>query len=110
MSNYSTGHEAEKRAAVYLQQHGFRIVAMNWKTRYCEIDIIAEKKATVHFVEVKYRRNSMQGSGLDYITSRKLKQMRFAAEMWVSQQQWNGAYQLAALSIDHQSVTFIDSL
>jgi Holliday junction resolvase-like predicted endonuclease len=33
---------------------------------------------------VKYRRNANQGSGLEYVTSKKLEQMRFAAENWVA--------------------------
>lgn len=99
MTNYTTGHDAEKRAAQYLKEQGFKIIELNWKTKYCEIDIVALKDKTVFFVEVKYRKSSSFGSGLEYITSRKLKQMNFAAEMWVSQQNWRGDYHLAALEM-----------
>jgi Holliday junction resolvase-like predicted endonuclease len=110
MSNYTTGHEAEKRAAKHLESLGFKIRELNWKTRYCEIDIVAEKDAAIYFVEVKYRQNSAQGSGLDYITPRKLGQMRFAAEVWVQDHQWTGDYRLAVVSLDGEELTFIDSL
>lgn len=110
MSNHSAGHAAEKRAAKYLESHGFKIRGLNWKTRFCEIDIIAEKDRSIYFVEVKYRRNSNQGYGTDYITPKKLDQMRFAAEMWVSEKSWPGDYQLAAISIDGTEITFLDSL
>jgi len=73
MSNHIAGHNAEKRAAVYLQSQGFTIHELNWKTKYCEIDIIAQKDSAMYFVEVKYRRTSNQGYGLDYITQKKLK-------------------------------------
>ena len=110
MSNYATGHDAEKQAAEYLKSQGFQIKELNWKTRYCEIDIVAEKDGTIYFVEVKYRRTAKQGYGVDYITPKKLKQMQFAAEMWVSNYDWSGDYQLAVVSIDGEEISFIDEL
>ncbi len=108
MTNYSVGHAAEQRAAHYLKTEGYKIIELNWKTKYCEIDIIAEKDKTVYFVEVKYRRNDKQGYGLDYITSKKLRQMEFAAEMWVSNHNWQTDYCMAAMGIDDQEVTFVE--
>jgi uncharacterized protein (TIGR00252 family) len=99
MTNYATGHQAEQVAAHYLAGQRFTIIALNWKTRLCEIDIVAKKKNVIYFVEVKHRKNSAQGGGLDYITPRKLKQMKFAAELWVAGNDWRGAYQLAAIEL-----------
>lgn len=110
MSNYYTGHAAEATAAEYLQAHGFTVRGLNWKTRYCEIDIVAEKSGTIYFVEVKSRKNSRQGHGYDYVTPKKLQQMRFAAEMWVQEHSWSGQYQLSVLSIDAGALTFFESL
>lgn len=113
MTNYQTGHDAETRAAEYLRQVGYKIHDMNWKTRFCEIDIVAEKSKIIHFVEVKYRKSARQGSGLDYITPKKLSQMTFAAELWVSQQAWLGDYQLSAIEItgaDYEDIRFLADL
>lgn len=107
MTNYATGHDAEKRAADYLKQHGYKVIELNWKTKYCEIDIVAQKDKTIYFTEVKYRKSTRYGSGLDYITPKKLQQMGFAAEMWVSNHDWQGDYQLAALAIDAAHIDFI---
>lgn len=98
-TNYSVGHEAEQRAAAYLQGIGFKLVELNWKTRVCEVDIIAQKDQTIYFVEVKFRKNQQQGSGLDYITPKKLQQMGFAAEVWVQENKWDGSYELAAVEL-----------
>ena len=110
MSNYQAGHNAEKRAADYVKSRGFRIDALNWKTKYCEIDIVAEKTGVMYFIEVKYRRNARQGHGYDYVTQKKLQQMRFAAEMWVSNHNWPGEYQLAVISLDADKLTFIEQI
>lgn len=78
------GSRAEAAAAAHLQQQGYMIVDRNWKTKWCEVDIIAVKGKTTHFVEVKYRTKDIWGDGLAAITPTKLRQMRFAAELWMS--------------------------
>jgi Holliday junction resolvase-like predicted endonuclease len=110
VSNHTAGHNAEKRAAQYLAKQGFAIRVLNWKTKYCEIDIIAEKSRSIYFVEVKYRRTVNQGQGMDYITPSKLKRMQFAAEVWVQQHNWDEQYQLAVISVDADDITFIDEI
>ena len=103
MTNYTHGHEAEKHAADYLKKLGYKIVELNWRRPRAEIDIVAKKKhGPVTFVEVKYRESTRQGNGLDYITTRKLEQMQFAAELWVAENRYDGEYGLAALEITGQ--------
>lgn len=108
-SNYFTGHEAEKVAAAYLETRGYHIEEVNWKTPVCEIDLIAKKDGVLYFVEVKYRKNSNQGEGFDYITPKKLQQMRFAAQCWVQKNNYHGDYELAAIALseDFQVTEFI---
>jgi uncharacterized protein (TIGR00252 family) len=101
----STGKTAEAAAVAYLQSKGFAVLEQNWRTRFCEIDIVAKQKDVIHFVEVKYRQHSRQGSGLEYITPKKLQQMRFAAEMWVSSHEWLGAYTLSAIEVSGDDFT-----
>jgi ribonuclease HII len=99
MTNYATGHLAEKYAVEYLKKLKFKILATNWKTKLCEIDIVARQKKCIYFVEVKYRKNNQQGTGIDYITSTKLKQMKFAAELWVTENDWRKDYALGAIEL-----------
>ena len=78
------GDEAEKIAADYLKNIGHKIIDRNWKTRYCEIDIVSKLNDVIYFTEVKYRKKSDQGGGLSAITAKKLKQMKFAAEFYTT--------------------------
>lgn len=80
-SNYM-GAIAEGVAAEYLQQDGHEIIERNWKTKYCEIDIVSQKDGVVYFTEVKYRKQTNQGGGLAAITPKKLNQMQFAAKIY----------------------------
>ncbi len=108
MTNYSKGHQAELVAAEYLKSKGYKIMDINWKNPLAEIDIIAEMGSVVFFVEVKYRRTNLQGYGTDYITNKKIKQMSFAAEMWVSNNNWDGEYQLSAIELSGEDFEVID--
>lgn len=94
------GRKAEAIAAHYLQAHGFTIIQKNWRTRWCEIDIVATKQAAVYFVEAKYRSHTSYGTGLEYITTKKLQQMHFAAEFWLSRYGGTAAdYYIAAIEL-----------
>lgn len=105
--NLSGGQHGEDKAEVYLKNQRYKILHRNWKTDRYEIDIIAKKKRRLYFVEVKYRSTQNQGMGYEYVTPAKLKQMTFAAESWVAQNNFTGAYQLAVISVDGEEITFI---
>ena len=76
------GNEAEAVAAAYLKSQGHIVLERNWRTKFCEIDIVSSKDDTVYFVEVKHRKNDKAGDGLAVITPKKLRQMRFAAALY----------------------------
>lgn len=99
MTSVERGQKAEKIVAAYLERYGCTIIARNWRTRMCEIDIVAEREGIIYFCEVKYRTHNKQGSGIEYITTKKLAQMRFAAESWVHRYAWVGDYQLCAIEV-----------
>jgi putative endonuclease len=107
------GQRAEAAAASYLETQGYRIIKRNWRRRDCEIDIIAHKGRTMHFVEVKYRMTDVAGSGLEYITAAKLRQMAYAARRWVGEYAWRGEYVLSAVEVageDYGVTAFIDCI
>ena len=76
------GDCAEDVASEYLSCSGHKILDRNWKTKFCEIDIVSKKTDTIYFTEVKYRKNPDQGGGLAAITPKKLRQMKFAVELY----------------------------
>lgn len=108
----SAGQVAETFAAEYLESEGFVVVERNWKTKWCEIDIIATKDDVLHFVEVKYRRNDRSGDGLEAITPKKQQQMHFAAQLWLHthQQFPHRNVQLAAMSLSGQPIRLVSWL
>lgn len=102
MNTTTHGRNAEEQVSNFLKQQGHTILALNWRNRWCEIDIVSEKKSTVFFTEVKYRSSAEWGDGFAYITPKKVAQMQFAAEFWLSENNWNGDCSLQAASVDNE--------
>ena len=84
MTTRQIGDKGEQAAVDWLAARGHEIVARNWRTRYCEIDIVSVKGEVLYFTEVKYRKNDDFGDGLAAITAKKQRQMRFAAELFLA--------------------------
>lgn len=84
MTTRQIGDKGEQAAADWLAANGHEIIARNWRTRYCEIDIVSVKGEVLYFTEVKYRKNDDFGDGLAAITAKKQRQMRFAAELFLA--------------------------
>ncbi len=102
------GRQAEATVANYLTSQGFSIVDRNWRTRWCEIDIIAKKDKVIYFIEVKYRTSETQGGGFEYIGPNKLRQLRFAANFWTANNNWDGDYRLYGAEVTGANFENID--
>jgi ribonuclease HII len=87
----SIGDEAETLAAQFLENDGHTVLERNWKTKFCEVDIISAKGSTIYFTEVKYRKDDTHGDGLAAVTAKKQQQMRFAAEYYLAVRQLGSA-------------------
>lgn len=65
MKNKDRGNSGEKFAADYLVKKGYKIIERNKRLGRYEIDIIAQKKKTLCFFEVKTRSENSWDSNLD---------------------------------------------
>ena len=83
----------EKIAVDYLKRNGYKILERNFRNRWGEIDIVAKKKRTLVFVEVKAsNRSSSAGNNNsfhpeDRINWKKKKQLLKMAEIYLSKNQ-----------------------
>ena len=55
-SRKSFGNQAECFVATHLQKEGYKILERNYRKRFGEIDIIAQKGECIAFIEVKARK------------------------------------------------------
>lgn len=100
-------------AARFLAARDFEIIDRNWRTRYCEIDLIAAGELAIHFVEIKYRANVNYGDGFDYITADKRERLARAAAAWCQHKRYTGVYQIDVISVtgdlDHPDIQWLES-
>jgi len=79
MENISLGKLGERLAAKFLSSKGFQIIEMNFHKRWGEIDIVAQDKDTLVFVEVKTRMESDRISPEESITPWKIMTLKRTA-------------------------------
>ena len=79
------GRWGEARAADYLKKKRWKIIGMGYTTRFGEIDVIAENRQYVAFVEVKLRKNAAFAQAREFVTPAKQERVRTAAQLWLSQ-------------------------
>lgn len=92
------GDAGEARVVRELEQRSHTIIARNWRTRYCEIDIVSTKDGMLYFTEVKTRKNAHFGDGFAAITAKKQQQMRFAAELFMVKHPQYSKYDMGLLA------------
>ncbi len=76
------GLSAESRAAAYLIAKGHRIVARRWRSPVGEVDIVARRRNTLLFVEVKARERLDDAA--EAILPRQQRRIIAAAEAWLA--------------------------
>ena len=99
MSRKEVGSYGEKVVSEYLKRRGFRLVDRNVSRKTGEIDIIARKGATLHFIEVKTLlcREFPQGTDMKdrfdpsmNIHAAKVRKVARTAEWYVADISWKG--------------------
>jgi len=79
------GPFGETIAAEYLRKHGFQILERNYRSRFGEIDIIAEDGQYIVFAEVKTRQMSPLAQPEEAVTPGKQKKIAKTALLYLQQ-------------------------
>ena len=87
----NVGDIGENFAADLLSNSGYQIIERNYRTKAGEIDIIAIKDGTLHFVEVKTRNGDQYGYPSEAVTATKQMHIRKVAEQYLQgrRMHWN---------------------
>lgn len=97
----SVGKKGEKMALDFLRRTGYSIHETNYRTRLGEIDIIAEKKGIIVFIEVKTRIGDKKGKPYEAITSHKIRHLQKAIQFYINKKKSKmGAMRIDVISIE----------
>lgn len=75
MDRNELGRLGEEIARNYLEEIGYTILAMNYRTPLGELDLVAQHGETIVFVEVRTRSTSTFGSPIESITLSKQERL-----------------------------------
>lgn len=105
-----TGALGEKVATSYLVERGYKVLDRNFKLKWGELDIVAQKDEIVHFIEVKALSYKSKGA-LDYALTHegwlpeeqvhrfKMGQIAKALHTWIVQKQYKGEWQIDVMGV-----------
>ncbi len=84
MHNQVVGKNGEDAAVGFLESKGFSIIERNYWKKWGELDIIAEKKGRLHFIEVKAVSHETEGfSPEDRVHREKWRRMARTIETYL---------------------------
>lgn len=93
------GKQGEVRASDYLRSEGYEIIEANYRYKRNEIDLIAQYKNMLVFVEVKAKSSSSFGYPEDAVDEGKAERIIEAAEQYIYDQNWQGMIRFDIISL-----------
>ena len=85
MERRELGRWGEEQAARFLRLRGWRIVERNYRCRMGEVDLIAERRGVLAFVEVKLRKDAAFAEAREFVTPAKRERIRTTAALWLAE-------------------------
>jgi putative endonuclease len=79
------GVTGEDMAAAWYVEHGYEVVARNWRCRDGELDLIVRAGRLVVFCEVKARSSDTFGSPAEAVVATKRARIRRLAARWLDE-------------------------
>jgi putative endonuclease len=93
------GKQGEEAAAEFLRTAGHQILALNYRYSRAEIDIISKEENVVVFTEVKTRKNESFGFPEEFVSKKKIKLVKEAAEEFMYQNHFECEIRFDVISI-----------
>ncbi|MDR2341814.1 MAG: YraN family protein [Campylobacteraceae bacterium] len=102
------GKEAEKRAVKFLKKNGLEVLEQNYHSRFGEIDIIAQDKNILHFIEVKA--TNAEYDPLYRITTAKMEKIIKTVEFYLLKNSIQKEYQIDAVIVNKGEIEWIKNI
>lgn len=109
-NNKTRGNHGEDLATKELEKSGYTIICRNYRTKYGEIDIIAQKNNVLYFVEVKSKYSSSFSRPAESVGAAKRKQIVNLAQSYMAYQggEKDCSFIIAEVYLDQHRVEFIE--
>lgn len=108
--NLALGTAGEQDAARFLQFKKFLIIDINYRTKFGEIDIIAQDKQELVFVEVRTRMSDEVLDPIESINLKKLGHIKLAAYSYLEEKNYSGDYRVDIVTILPKKITHFENV
>jgi putative endonuclease len=98
------GRRGEEIAARHLVRNGYRILERRFRTRFGEIDLVAEEGGDLVIVEVKTRRGTASGLPEEAVDARKRRRLARLAQAYMQRRGFgerNFRFDVVSVRLDH---------
>ena len=85
MATNLAGAWGEAVAAEYLRKKKYSLLALGYRSKFGEIDLIVKDKKYLVFVEVKMRKSARFAQAREYVDLRKQDRIRVTASIYLEQ-------------------------
>lgn len=109
-NRFQIGKMGEKIAEKYFLDHGYEIIAKNFRKRTGEIDLIAKYKKRIIFIEIKTRKNSYFGEPQESINKNKIKKIYITGISFMRENDLRMPLQIDVVSIKLNEYNILKSL
>ncbi len=89
--NRRYGLRGEDLAAAWYADHGYDVVARNWRCREGEVDLVVARPGEIVFCEVKARSSDRYGLPAEAVTPAKQRRLRGLAARYLADAQQGSA-------------------
>ena len=96
------GNLGENAACKHLKKNGYKILERNYRKRYGEIDIIAQKDDVYIFVEVKTRAETDYGMASEAVTKSKQQKLVRTAQFYIMEHKLDAAFSFDVIDVYHK--------
>jgi len=79
------GKNGEEQAAEFLKTLGYQVLALNWRVKHLEVDIIAQDGKELVIAEVKTRASDFFGTPESFVNKEKQRKLIRAAHEYIIQ-------------------------
>ncbi len=83
MNKREVGTNFEQKAANFLAEQGYHLLARNFRCRLGEIDLIGRDGEYLCFIEVKYRSSTTKGFPAEAINYNKMRRITRTAQFYM---------------------------
>lgn len=103
------GAAGEARAARWYEDHGYVVLARNWRCKDGELDLVVARPGVLAIVEVKTRRSAAFGVPAEAITPDKQRRLRTLAFRYLEANPTRGRLRFDVVSILAGDLTVIEA-